>query len=259
MDRPSALALIEALGAEGGIVAAVGAGGKKTTLARLAEAHLAAGTRRIALTSTVQIATPVNASAFEAVAITADTADQALASIDGRTGCFFLPGAPTKPGRFAGLPEDLIPRVHGHGGFDVTLVKADGARMRMIKAPSDHEPALPDRADVILPIVSARAFGRPLDQRIAHRPERLAEVVSAVPGDMVMPEHVARLLASEEGALRHVGHARVVPVINMADTEERLTMAGEAARQALTMTGRFDRVVLAAMAGETPVVEVISA
>ena len=249
--------------ARSGIVAAVGAGGKKSTLYRLLEAHRVLGTRRILLTSTVQMGTAQKGTSrgtpeVETLIVEGD-AEAAIAAMQGRSGAFFVVGPPTGPGRFAGLPEDLIQRLHEEGALDVSLVKADGARMRMIKAPQAGEPALPEGVSTILPILSARVFGRPLTERLVHRPERLMEVTGAGLGDELTPDHAATLIASPDGALRRAGTARIVPVINMVDTPERLILAREAAAKALAMTDRFDHVVLASMTSPAPLIEVVDA
>jgi uncharacterized protein (UPF0548 family) len=57
--------------------------------------------------------------------------------------------------------------------------------------------------------------------------------------------------------LHRVGEATVVPVINMVDGPEAILAARETARQALALTRRFERVVLAAMTAAKPLVEVV--
>lgn len=258
MDPQTAKALIDALHAERAIVAVVGAGGKKSTLYRLLEAHRAVGTRRLLLTSTVQIRAAPNALGLVTLTVDDDDVEAAIARCQGQDGAFLFVGAPIKPGWFRGLPRALIQHLHAHGGFDVSLVKADGARMRMIKGLGDDEPALPEGVSTILPIVSARAFGRPLTERLVHRPERLANVIGADIGADLTPDHVAKLLASPDGLLRHAGTAMVVPVINMVDSPERLILARKTAIKALAMTERFERVVLASMTSASPLIEVVT-
>ncbi|MEM8949638.1 MAG: selenium cofactor biosynthesis protein YqeC [Pseudomonadota bacterium] len=258
MEANAAADFINALEASGGIVAAVGAGGKKSTLYRLLEAHRIIGTERVLLTSTVQIAAQPKALEIETHVVEGGDTIAAVDATDGRDGAFFFAGPSEKPGRYSGLPEHLIDSVYRRAAFDVALVKADGARMRMIKAPSENEPALPDGVSTILPIVSARAFGRPLNERIAHRPERLAQVIDADIGTALTPDHVAKLLASPEGSLRRTAEARVVPIINMVDRPERQAWAEEAAEQALSMTRRFDRVILASMISPSPLVKIVA-
>jgi probable selenium-dependent hydroxylase accessory protein YqeC len=149
--------------------------------------------------------------------------------------------------------------LHHEGGFAVTLVKADGARMRWIKAPAPGEPVLPSGATTVLALVSARIFGQPLSDAVAHRPDRLAAVIGAQPGEAVTPEHVARLLTSEHGALQGVGNAAtVVAIINMVDDEAQRAAARAAARQAVAASDRLTHVILARMTADDPLVEVIS-
>ena len=258
MDPSTARTLVDALHAAGGIVAAVGAGGKKSTLYRLLEAHRVLGTRRLLLTATVQIAAAPRAHDVETMTIDGVDTAAAIAETEGRDGAWLIAGPSSKPDRFSGLSEDLIPKMHAQGGFGVSLVKADGARMRMIKGPRSDEPALPDGVSTVLPIVSARVFGRPITEKLAHRPERLIEIIDANMGTDLTPDHVSRLLSSPEGALRRAGEATVVPIINMVDTPERRILAREAAVKALSMTDRFDHIVLAAMTDSLPLVEVVT-
>ncbi len=257
MNRDDATTLINALGAESGIIALVGAGGKKSTIHRLVQAHHAIGTRRIALTATVQIAIAPRTLDAETLIIDGD-ADAAIAAANLRDGTFQFTGPPIKPRRFRGLSDDLIEDMHRRGNFDVSLVKADGARMRMIKAPNEREPALPSCATTVIPVVSARAFERSLDQKLAHRPERLADLLNIDVGTELTPFHIARLMTSQSGALRRTDGAPVVPIINMVDNADRLALSREAASMALSMTRDFKRVVLTSMTSETPLVDVVT-
>ncbi len=248
------LALLDALNARTGLVCLVGAGGKKTTLYRLGAIHPG----RVGITSTVFI--PMFPKSLEAEVVLAEEPqlEFAVASAAERARVVAFAQPAQKRGRRAGLRPGLVRRIHAAAGFEVTLVKADGARSRLIKAPAQDEPQIPEDADTVIPVVSAAAIGEPLCERIAHRVERIAEVTGAAPGEPVTASHVARLLSSREGALRSVGDAAVVPLINMVDDRERHALAREAALEALGRTRRFERVVLAAMRAEEPLVEVLS-
>jgi probable selenium-dependent hydroxylase accessory protein YqeC len=257
MTKARALALLELLAAHRGLVCVVGAGGKKTTLYRLVEAHLAAGSSRIGLTCTVAMAPPPPSLGRPLIAAGADLAD-ALARREPERVVEVYAQPSAKAGRIGGVPPETVAALHAKGGFDVTLIKADGARMRWIKAPAQGEPALPPGVTTALPLVSAKIFGQPLSEAVAHRPERVAAVTGARPGEPLTPEHVARLLTSEHGALRGVGQATVVPIINMVDDQGQRTAALAAARQALARSDRLARVVLARMVATDPVIEVVT-
>lgn len=257
MDRVAAERFLDVLEARRGIVAVVGAGGKKSTLHRLIEAHHLAGTNRVALTTTVKMAPAAASLDLPMVVEAPESILPAIRAFGESNGSILVAGPMTTAKRLSGLPCDLVSKVHTEGGFDVTLVKADGARMRLIKAPSDVEPVLPNKVSTILPLISARIFGRQLSERVAHRPERLMAIIDAPLGVELSPHHVARLLTSNEGSLQGVGDAKVVPIINMVDTPELLALARETAQIALAATGGFDRVVLTSMLTANPLIEVV--
>jgi probable selenium-dependent hydroxylase accessory protein YqeC len=253
-SNPPDAGLLDLLQARAGLVCLVGAGGKKTTLYRLAAAHPG----RVGITSTVY--TPYFPKTLEAARIV--TEDDAMlesvtdAAATARVVAFARPSM--KHHRLAGLAPARIAQIHERAGFDVTLIKCDGARGRRIKAPGVDEPQVPADASTVIPIVSALAIGQPLSERIAHRVERIAAVTGARPGDPITTEHVARLLASEQGALKNVGAATVVPLINMVDSPQIQALARQAAERTLEWCkGRFHRVVLASMRRAEPVVDVI--
>jgi probable selenium-dependent hydroxylase accessory protein YqeC len=163
-----------------------------------------------------------------------------------------------KPDRWAGVSPATVERIHREGGFAATYVKADGARMRWVKAPADDEPALPACCTTVLPVVSALAIGEPLTARVAHRVERIEQVLGLRENELITPAHLGRLLASPLASMKLTTGRRVVPVINMVDDAAREAGAREAAEVALASCSRIDRVVLVCLARTgDPVVGVV--
>lgn len=245
--------LIEVLAAGSGVVCLVGAGGKKSTIYRIASRS----SGRIAVTATVY--TPRFRKRLAAETLIA-APDELAARVAGasasRVVAYACPS--DKKARLAGVDPGRVVEIHESCGFDVTLVKADGARLRRLKAPGAHEPAVPRRFATLIPLVSVRAVGEPLDRIVAHRPELIAELTGAGPGQRLTAEHVARLLAHSRGGLKHAERAEhVVPVINMVDSDEQRHTARLIAGQVLEQAARVDRVVLTRMISDEPVIEVI--
>lgn len=245
--------LIDVLNARTGTVCAVGAGGKKTTLYHLAVLHPG----RVGITSTVPLAHfPKTLNAHEVIADLGEIVDRVTeAASKHRLIAFAF--SDVKKSRHGGLEPQTIAKIQASAGFDLVLVKADGARMRWIKAPQDEEPLIPEHATTVVPVVSAKAIGRPLSDDIAHRIERIEAVTGAERGKPITPEHVARLLASESGGLKNVGAAAVVPVINMVDDDDLESAAVEAARLALNLTDRFKHVALTSRHRPDPLVRIV--
>lgn len=250
-ERPADL--LEALAADAGVVCLVGAGGKKSTIYRI----VSCTTGRIAVTSTVQTPPFRKRLAADTLVAPGDELKSLVAGASAsRIVAYACPSG--KKGRLAGVDPDLVLDIHDSCAFDVTLVKADGARLRRLKAPGAHEPVLPPRFSTLIVLVSLRAVGEPLDRIVAHRPELVAELTGAVPGQPITTEHVARLLTHPHGGLKHADRAgRVIPVVNMVDTDEQKYAARLIADQVLQRAPQLDRVVLARMVSEDPVVEVI--
>ncbi|MBL38034.1 MAG: putative selenium-dependent hydroxylase accessory protein YqeC [Xanthomonadales bacterium] len=232
-------ALLRALGVDRGIVAAVGAGGKKSLLYAIA----ADAPGRVAWTATVHTPRPPRWTGMEInVASARELIRQAAVDTGAPIRAFLQPSE--KTGRVAGLAPEQVESLHAAGGFDLTLVKADGARMRGIKAPKPGEPVVPRSAAKVLVVVSAAVLGQPLDQRIAHRPERVAEIAGLAIGQPIGPEHMARMFSAEHGLLQGTEFFDVCAVINQVD-DERLQREAEAAAFAmLEASPALDRVVL---------------
>lgn len=245
--------LLDLLEARQGIVCAVGAGGKKTVLQHLAAAHPG----RAALTATV-IATHFPDWLDFGVAIAPpDELPASVAALDRARGAAYA--CPIdKPGRCGRVPAAVIERIHREQGFAATYVKADGARMRWIKAPGDDEPVVPGGCGTVIAIVSARCLGQPLGPRVAHRIERVQDITGLQLEETIRPEHVARLIASPEGLRKGAGARRVVPLINMVDDAHLESLARAAAAMALELDPGIERVVLTRLQrSDDPVVAVV--
>ena len=205
--RTPAMDIVRALSAEDGLTCVVGAGGKKTTLYALARRL-----DRAVLTTTVRI--PPFEHAVERVVV---TEDPIAALADHRDEWPLGLVAADEGDRYTGYdPETVDELASVHDG--PVLVKADGARTRDFKAPNDREPQLPTTADVVVPIASVAAVGRPLDEETVHRPERVRALTGLERGETVTPETVATVLSHPDGGLKSVPDgATVVPVLNKVD------------------------------------------
>jgi probable selenium-dependent hydroxylase accessory protein YqeC len=245
--------LLDLFQARRGVICAVGAGGKKSTLYNLVARHPG----RVALTATVFTAHFPDHLGLTSVIAEESELPARLASLTEMDRIGFA--APSgKPGRYSGIAAEMVSRLHVDTGREATFVKADGARRRFIKAPREGEPVLPADCSTLICVSSARALGRPLSDKIAHRLEHLSAVTGLQIGAIVEPQHLARLLVSEAGLLKGSADRGVVPVINMIDDADKERLAREAARVALRETDRFDKVILASMrTTEQPVVAVI--
>ena len=245
--------ILDTFAAHQGVISVVGAGGKKSTIFQLASAH----TGKIAITSTVY--TPRFRRRLNVHEIIADPDElferiYAAAKVEKRI-AYAHPSE--KSARLQGVSPEAVWMIHNQIGFEATYVKADGARLRWLKAPDQNEPVLAGGTTVLIPVSSIRAIGKPLSGEVAHRPRDTARIMEMELGEKITAVHLARLISSDQGAVKNAGDATVVPVLNMVENKQDLRLARLVAEQALERSTRFNRVVLASMVRENPILQVI--
>ena len=240
--------LIQALSArEGDVICFVGAGGKKTTLYAASRQYRG----RVAITSTSHMFQ------YDDRFVNRVIEDYRGTWVDDQSRVVAFSGKTDTPNRVGGLTADCIKNIWQSRQFGLILIKADGARSRLVKAPAAYEPLIPSFTNLVVPVASAQILGQQLATSIAHRPELLSMIMGLDVGDKILPVHLAQLLSSEMGSLKNAGNARVCPILNMVDNSDTLTLAIETARIALTLTKRFDQIILAEMR-HSRIVEIIS-
>lgn len=253
------MTLFETLGlAFPAVVSVVGGGGKTSFIFTLAREAAARGGSVLVTTTTAM---------FNPECFTPGTAVS-----DGRFDRLFTGPAAELPGPVPGhvlvaapalvaegkkltgySPEDLAP-VLDRRDIDLVLIEADGARMRPIKAPADHEPVVPTQTTLLAGCIGLDCLDHPLDERIAHRPELLAALAGLTPGDPITDQTLLRLAASNNGLFKSRGELMdTALVLNKADTDA-LADRGEAiGRQAVSAGSAHTCIVTSLATPESPV------
>jgi len=159
-------------------------------------------------------------------------------------------GPPVLESRLGGLSFELFSglaarvQAYGSGRNEIPLlVEADGSRMRPLKAPAAHEPALPAEVDQVVVVAGLAGLGKPLTGKWVHRPERFADQGGIEPGAEITVEALARLLAHPQGGLKNIPPAaRRVLLLNGAGTP---ALQAGAARLAHLLRETYDAVLVA--------------
>jgi molybdenum cofactor cytidylyltransferase len=237
------------------VVALVGGGGKTSTMFQLA-AEIAAGGGQVITTTTTRI--------FEAQIALAPVhfvaGEASLAEISAaleRTGHVLLTGpVDTAAGKALGISLALVHELQALPGHPTILIEADGARMRPLKAPAEHEPVIPAQTTLIVPVAGVDILGRVLSDEYVHRAALVAGLTGAALGDSITPELVASVLAHPSGGLKNVpSTARRVALINKVESLDGAAGARQIASLGLR-SGRLSAVVLAKVRRDPPVLEV---
>lgn len=84
------------------------------------------------------------------------------------------------------------------------LIEADGARRLPLKAPADHEPAVPEFVDGVVVVAGLSGLDKRLNEKWVHRPERFADLASISLGERITREGLLRVLVSPGGGLKGI-------------------------------------------------------
>jgi molybdenum cofactor cytidylyltransferase len=197
----------------------VGGGGKTSAILRLAEEFRETGWR-VLVTTTTKVGRSIADILPPVLASEEGDAPALLLALE-RTleehGRVFLAAGTDEQGKFTGVEPALCDRLAERLALDAVLVEADGSRQRPLKAPAEHEPVLPPRTELVVPVAGLDALGHRLGPEVVHRPELVSAIVNVGidSNGLVTPELVASLISSPLGGLKSVPlHARVRPVLN---------------------------------------------
>ncbi len=140
----------------------------------------------------------------------------------------------TSPGKLRGLSAQTIDHIAELRPRCITIVEADGAAHRPIKAPAPHEPVIPALSTIVIPVVGLDALGAPLDDDKVFRPEIVSRLTGLAPGKGLTYAAIATLLTDPEGIAKGSPDcARIIPVINKVDSDSDLPRARTLARRIL--------------------------
>lgn len=101
--------------------------------------------------------------------------------------------------------------------------EADGAACRHIKAPAEHEPAIPPESNVCIYCVGLDVLGKPLNDENVHRPRIFSELTGIPEGAAIDAESILKLLEHPNGGLKNMPeNALKIAYLTHTDTRERM-------------------------------------
>ncbi len=162
-------------------------------------------------------------------------------------------GPPDVTGRRHGLARPVLEslrEIAKQQGIPL-LIEADGSRQLPLKAPGEHEPALPfldqnqvsrPSLDMVIVVAGLSGLGKPLNDKWVHRSERFARITQVSPGAPISTQAIARLLLHPEGGLKNIPEGvRKVVLLNQADTarlqSQANTLIGESVGELNLLSG----------------------
>ena len=209
------------------IVAIVGSGGKTSALFRLGRELPGP----VFITTTTHLGVEQAAFADRQVTIFEDGDVKSFLEIPNEKVTLFT-GPASVDLRLPGIGDAGLERLLEYClGHQISLlIEADGSRGLSLKAPAQHEPAIPGWVSDLIVVAGMQGIGKPLSNEVVHRPERFAAITGLKMGETISVEAVSRMLLHPEGGLKNIpAHARRIVLLNQADSELVQSQAGRIA------------------------------
>jgi molybdenum cofactor cytidylyltransferase len=196
-------------------VAVVGAGGKTSTILRLAESFK----QDVVITTTTHLGMDQIEKAEQKYFVSS-IADLEQIDWGNLPHMVSITGPVIDGHRLDGLsPENikfLCERSIDHH-FSI-LIEADGSRMLPLKAPAVHEPVIPEWVDAVIVLAGMSALGKPLSSDTVFRLEVFGKLGKINEGEVITVEGLDRVLCHPKGGLKGIPEkANRILVLNQAE------------------------------------------
>jgi probable selenium-dependent hydroxylase accessory protein YqeC len=157
--------------------------------------------------------------------------------------------------KVSGSPPEWLDKWWEESIGDFTLVEADGAAGRPVKAPASHEPVIPLSTTDLVGVIGIDALGLSLLEENVFRSEIFSRLTGLNLGEKIGAEALAFLICHPEGLFKEVppGCRRHL-FINKAEDSEDLKMAEELTFEVLKICHRGISNIIIGAAGQNEVV-----
>jgi molybdenum cofactor cytidylyltransferase len=141
-------------------------------------------------------------------------------------------------GRFRGLTPPQLGELRQLAGEHALplLIEADGARQKPLKAPAEHEPAIPEFVETVVVVAGLGGLNKALTEEHVQRAEQFAALSGLKIGDPVTARDLVSVLTHPAGGLKNIpSRARRTVLLNQAETHFLQAQANEIGQALLTV------------------------
>ena len=162
-------------------------------------------------------------------------------------GVVLLTGPEIENKRVQGLSEaslEGLRKFADHHNIPV-IIEADGSRQLPLKAPAEHEPAIPPWVNSVMVVAGLNGLGKTLGSETVHRPDRFSELSGILPGEIITSDGLSKFLIHPAGGLKNIPrNARKMLLLNQADLG---VIQAEAKNIAMNLAGVYDSILIASL------------
>ena len=198
------------------LISLVGAGGKTSTMFRLAKELKALG-KKVLVTTTTNIALSETSKADHLFVYSSNDIC-CLSKAEPRTIVCLGGGILNDKGKLKGIDREFIDEIYQKHLFDYIVVEADGSKRRPIKAPAHYEPVIPAGTTRVIGVIGLDALGKTITEHYVHRPNLFCSITGKKMGDIIDRKCLTDLILSGNGLFKDAPReCRKYVVFNKAD------------------------------------------
>lgn len=145
-------------------------------------------------------------------------------------------GPLTQSERVASVPESFLLRLAESAAQNhiPLLIEADGARTRLLKAPKEHEPPIPNFVNAVIVVANLKALGKPLSEESVYNPTGFSQITHLPENAPIASEHIADAFLHPFGGLKNIpAHITPQAVLTHAVIPSQQNAGRSIARQLL--------------------------
>ncbi len=227
------------------LISVVGAGGKTSTMFRLAQELRALG-KKVLVTTTTNIAFSETTKA-DCVILDSSKDISSLFSVEPGTIACLGSSTVGDQEKLKGIEREFVGKIYREHLFDYIIVEADGSKRRPIKAPAHYEPVIPRETTRVIGVIGLDALGKGITEDYVHRPSLFCSITGKKMGDTIDRKCLIDLILSEDGLFKDApqGCGRYV-VLNKADHTDREEEARIAIQELLQLHTAIHGFIIAA-------------
>jgi len=205
------------------LITFVGAGGKTTTMFKLARELRNKG-KSVLVTTTTAIYYPKNEKCDRIIVLENDSKiifEESLVH-----GITVIGDRVTEEGKLKGIESGLVDRIYSKMIFDFVLVEGDGAKGRPIKVPADYEPVIPRFSTNIVAVIGLDALGKRINEDNVHRVKQFCYITNKKVNDIITEEDIVLIACNENGVFKGAPEkSRKLLLLNKAKSIEDIEAA----------------------------------
>ncbi len=121
-------------------------------------------------------------------------------------GLTLFSGPPVHNERVSGIPDHFLLRLAESAAKNriPLLIEADGASRRLVKAPKEHEPPIPNIINAVIVVASLAALGHPLSEEAVYNPTGFSQLAHLPKNAPITSQSLADVLLHPFGGQKNI-------------------------------------------------------